>query len=117
MPRRRAGVLLPLEVRILEAGSALQRAEGTFYGFAVARELAGGDGDALIAQGTLYKVLNRLAAAGLLEAEWEDAAASEGQGRPRRRLYRLTADGARTLAAQANPPVTSAITDRKLGLA
>ena len=97
MPRRRPGTLLPLETAILEHGIA---AEG-FYGFALARALADGT-DALTAHGTLYKALGRMTEAGLLTAEWEDHAVAEAEGRPRRRLYSVTGDGARALArAQA----------------
>lgn len=117
MPRRRAGVLLPLEVRILEVGSSLQRADRAFYGFAVARELAESEGQSLIAHGTLYKALNRMATAGLLEAEWEDAATAELHGRPRRRLYRVTAEGARASAAVRAEQRTSPTAAGRLGLA
>lgn len=110
-------MLLPLEVRILEAGTALQRSEGTFYGFAVARELSETEGDALISHGTLYKALNRMAMAGLLEAEWEDAAVAEAQNRPRRRLYRMTAAGARALAAHASQQRAMSPAAARLGLA
>ena len=47
----------------------------------------------LTAHGTLYKALGRLEEFGLLASHWEDAAAAEG--RPRRRLYELTGEGAR----------------------
>jgi DNA-binding PadR family transcriptional regulator len=40
--------------------------------------------------GTLYPVLDRLAEGGLLAARWEDV---PGGGGPRRRFYRLTAEG------------------------
>ena len=40
--------------------------------------------------GTLYPILIRLAEQGLLEASWEDG---QPAGRPRRHLYRLTAEG------------------------
>jgi PadR family transcriptional regulator PadR len=40
--------------------------------------------------GSLYPILIRLAERGLLEAEWQD---EPTPGRPRRHLYRLTADG------------------------
>ena len=40
--------------------------------------------------GTLYPVLLRLADRGLVEACWED---EQPSGRPRRHLYRITADG------------------------
>lgn len=47
-----------------------------------------------LASGSLYPILNRLRAAGWAEAHWEnvDPAAA---GRPARRYYRLTPDGAR----------------------
>ena len=53
---------------------------------------------ALTGHGTLYKALGRLEEFGLLSSRWEDAAAAEG--RPRRRLYELTGEGAR-VAEQA----------------
>lgn len=46
----------------------------------------------LTAHGTLYKALGRLEEFGLLTSRWEDAATAEG--RPRRRLYELTSQGA-----------------------
>src|SRR5438093_11011461 len=53
--------------------------------------------------GTLYPILTRLADRGLMEACWEE---EQPAGRPRRHLYRLTADGlaqAGAALAQANP--------------
>ncbi|QAY73056.1 PadR family transcriptional regulator [Agromyces protaetiae] len=109
MPRRRPGVLLPLEAGILDAGMRLQTTGGSFYGFGVARALADAAGDgsgsgdtgrtALTAHGTLYKALGRMADQGLLESSWEAPEIAEGEGRPRRRLYRVTAEGATVLAA------------------
>jgi len=46
-----------------------------------------------IPSGTMYPVLFRLEKAGWLESEWEDRDPSE-MGRPRRRLYTITAKGA-----------------------
>ncbi len=43
--------------------------------------------------GTLYPILVRLHRAGWIESRWEDVDASEA-GRPARRYYRLTPDGA-----------------------
>ena len=117
MPRRRPGTLLPLEVRILESGIALQRAEGSFYGFGIARELVSGDDASLTAHGTLYKALNRMASAGLLDAEWEDAQIAEDHNRPRRRLYRVTGEGARVLAAQARSVTQASASAARIGLA
>lgn len=58
--------------------------------------------------GTLYPILIRLADRGLVEASWQE---EPQPGRPRRHLYRLTADGlasaagalASAAAAQAAP--------------
>ena len=102
MPRRKAGSVLPLELAILEHGAANE----TFYGFALARSLAGGD-STLTAHGTLYKALARMTDAGLLSAEWEDHAAAEAEGRPRRRLYRVTGEGARALSAARATPLAA----------
>jgi DNA-binding PadR family transcriptional regulator len=100
MVRRTAGQLLPLEVDLLSAGVALaDRGEPEFHGYALAAALAEAtDARRLTAHGTLYKALGRLAKAGLLDARWEDPAVAEAQGRPRRRLYRVTGSGAVALA-------------------
>ena len=96
MPRRRAGVLLPLEETILELGlHRLRDGEPEFYGFAVATEVDEADGRALTAHGTLYKVLERLERDGLLVSRWEEPEEFD-EPRPRRRLYRVSdqAEGA-----------------------
>lgn len=94
MPRRKPGTLLPLETEILAAAlSALRAGEDGFHGFALAQAMREQSGSrALTAHGTLYKALGRLEELGLLSSRWEDAAAAEG--RPRRRLYELTKQGA-----------------------
>jgi PadR family transcriptional regulator PadR len=99
MARRRPGTLFPLEVDILESGLQLQANEGSFYGFALAKQLAERDGAALTAHGTLYKALSRMTESGLLESSWEDPAHAEVDGRPRRRLYTVTGEGALALAS------------------
>ena len=100
VPRRKPGTLLPLETEILEVALAMQRSkQATFHGFDLAqtmREQAGSR--SLTGHGTLYKALGRLEEFGLLTSRWEDAAAAEG--RPRRRLYKLTSQGAQ-VAEQA----------------
>lgn len=101
MVKRRPGRLFALEVAILESGLLVQSEEDAFYGFALVRrmeQLAGGG--AQVAHGALYKALARMAAAGLVEASWEDPGLAEQQGRPRRRLYTVTALGESTLAAE-----------------
>jgi PadR family transcriptional regulator, regulatory protein PadR len=95
MPRRKAGTLLPLETEILEVAlSMLRSGHATFHGFGLAQTMREQTGSrALTAHGTLYKALSRLEEFGLLTSRWEDAAAVDG--RPRRRLYELTGEGAR----------------------
>ena len=100
MPRRKPGTLLPLETEILGAAlSMLRSGHVTFHGFGLAHAMREQRGSrALTGHGTLYKALSRLEERGLLTSRWEDATAAEG--RPRRRLYELTGQGAR-VAEQA----------------
>jgi PadR family transcriptional regulator, regulatory protein PadR len=57
-------------------------------------------GDAAgLASGTIHPILARLEGAGWVESRWEDVD-SRSAGRPARRYYRLTADGA-AMAADA----------------
>jgi PadR family transcriptional regulator, regulatory protein PadR len=66
------------------------------HGYLVAKQTG-------LASGTLYPILIRLADRRLIEARWED---EQPAGRPRRHLYRLTADGlvaARTALAEVVP--------------
>ena len=108
MPRRKPGTLLPLESEILEVALSLLRAgHATFHGFGLAQTMREHSGSrSLTAHGTLYKALNRLEDFGLLTSRWEDAAAVDG--RPRRRLYEITSQGAqvaqRSLAGKAVGP-------------
>ena len=106
MPRRKPGTLLPLETDIL--GAALALRDGgleAFHGFGLAQTLREQRGArALTAHGTLYKALGRLEERGLLASRWEEPSAAEG--RPRRRLYALTAEGERA-ARYAPAPAPS----------
>jgi PadR family transcriptional regulator, regulatory protein PadR len=81
-----------LEAMVL---SALDRGEA--HGFEVLRRLEDlGCGALVLKEGTLYPVLYRLEAAGLVRGEWEED--SQGRRGPRRRIYRLTDKGTRDLA-------------------
>jgi len=95
VPRRKPETLLPLETEILGVALSMRRSgHATFHGFALAQTMREQSGArALTGHGTLYKALGRLEEFGLLSSRWEDAAAAEG--RPRRRLYELTGQGAR----------------------
>ena len=95
MPRRKLGTLLPLELEILDAALALLRSgQNTFHGFGLAQTIRVERGTrSLTAHGTLYKALGRLEELELLTSRWDDGETMTG--RPRRRLYQLTIDGAR----------------------
>lgn len=114
MPRRRPGTLLPLEVDILRAAAAARRSgDGWIHGFALAKEMQEADASKrLTAHGTLYKALGRLDSGGLLEDQWEDPDLALGEGRPRRRLYRITAEGeaALTRASAGEAAATGSVT-------
>jgi DNA-binding PadR family transcriptional regulator len=69
------------------------------HGYALAKQTG-------LKSGTLYPILIRLADRGLVEACWQD---EPQPGRPRRHLYRVTADGlAAAAAALANAPEPAA---------
>ena len=105
--RRKPGTLLPIELSILGAGIDLQRrGEDTFHGYAVAKEIRDQvEARRLTAHGTLYRALDRLEEAGMLESELEDPEVAAAESRPRRHLYRLTAAGIK--AFQAVPQARS----------
>ena len=78
----------------------LRAGQASFHGFGLAQTMREQRGSrSLTAHGTLYKALSRLEQFGLLSSRWEDPAAAEG--RPRRRLYELTGQGA-LVAEQAS---------------
>ena len=99
--RRKHGTLLPREITILETAIGLRRrGEEEFHGFAVAKQIAEhAEARTLTAHGTLYKALERMQRAGLLESRWEDPGVAAVAGRPRRRLYHVTGLGAEALPA------------------
>src|SRR6476469_9210445 len=73
------------------------------HGYGLAKETG-------LKSGTLYPILIRLADRGLIEASWED---EQPVGRPRRHLYRLTAEGMKQ-AQQAPVPDLNAPAPRRL---
>lgn len=52
-----------------------------------------------VASGTIYPILARLEKAGWLESRWENPGPGD-EGRPRRRLYKLTGHGERAAMTQ-----------------
>lgn len=65
--------------------------QGHRYGFEIMRA-------AHLPSGTVYPLLRRLEAGGLVESRWEDAGEAHHEGRPPRRYYRVTPAGADALA-------------------
>lgn len=115
--RRKPGELLDLEAQILRrAVDAASCGSDELHGFGIAKQLADRAGSQrLTAHGTLYKALARLERAGLLESRWEDAHLAAAEGRPRRRLYRVTSAGRVALSAHQDhqAPGTSVATPTK----
>ena len=102
--RRKEGILLPIEIGILEAGLELVRKQADeFHGFLIAKQLKEREGARkLTSYGTLYKALSRMENAGVLSSRWEDSAIALDSHRPRRRLYQVTPLGRTALANARN---------------
>jgi len=79
----------------------------------VRAELAGADlmDAAHISSGTLYPILLRFEQAGLLKSRWEHER-PEVLGRPRRRFYRMTPEGARVARRALNELSATKITPK-----
>ncbi len=71
--------------------AVLSRLREPQYGYSLKQALA--EGGMPVEEGTLYPLMRRLEAQGLLTSEWNTSHA------PPRRYYRLSADGEATLAA------------------
>ena len=66
--------------------------------------------------GTIYPIVARLEQMGWVESNWEDPARHVAEGRPRRRYYRLTREGAMQ-AQDALARVRSSSRQPRYGLA
>lgn len=66
--------------------------QGHAYGFEVMRATH-------LPSGTVYPLLRRLEAGGLVASRWEEAQSAHAEGRPRRRYYEVTSAGRSALAA------------------
>ena len=98
--RRKPGALIPIELSILAAAVELRsRGDEEFHGFRIAKEIKGAkDARLLTGHGTLYRALGRLEKQGYLSSRWEDPLAAAEEGRPRRKLYKLTGAETRVLS-------------------
>lgn len=59
---------------------------GDSYGFSIMESTG-------LPSGTVYQILRRFERADLVNSTWEDQSEAQGEGRPRRRYYRLTGKG------------------------
>ncbi len=113
--RRKEGTLIPLELSILAACLDLKKhgAEEA-HGFLIAKQIGDHTGARMLtSHGTLYKALGRMEKTGLLKSRWEDPIAAAKESRPRRRLYRVTAQGVSAFdAALAPRPQTISSSER-----
>jgi DNA-binding PadR family transcriptional regulator len=82
-----------LSPQALSVVDVLARADGWCHGYDVMAQAG-------VKSGTLYPVLMRLEAQGLLQARWVESALP---GRPPRHVYRLTAAGRNWVASLAEP--------------
>jgi DNA-binding PadR family transcriptional regulator len=70
--------------------------QGDAHGFEILKRLdSAGSGALRLKEGSLYPALYRLEARGLVKAAWEQT--DTARRGPRRRIYRLTAKGAKRL--------------------
>lgn len=79
----------PLGVTSLQILAAIR--DGHAYGLEIVAHTG-------LPSGTVYPTLGRLQRSALVRSRWEDRRVADEDGRPRRRYYTLTHDGARALA-------------------
>ncbi|MEZ4416402.1 MAG: PadR family transcriptional regulator [Gemmatimonadota bacterium] len=82
----------PLGVTSLQILGAIR--DGATYGLDIVAHTG-------LPSGTVYPTLGRLKQRGLVRASWEDQRRAEREGRPRRRYYEVSAEGARALTEGA----------------
>lgn len=82
----------PLGITSLRILAAIR--DGSTYGLDIVAATG-------LPSGTVYPTLGRLKNGRLVQSKWEDQRVAEREGRPRRRYYALTRDGARTLSEGA----------------
>ena len=98
MPAKPAEPILPLTAPVFHILLAL--CEGERHGYAIMQDVAWQTNDALqLGPGTLYGCLKRMLAAGLVEES--DERPDPTLDDSRRRYYRMTALGGRTVRAEA----------------
>ena len=88
----------------------LSRSEAQFHGYQLAKEMKAIQGARFrTAYGTLYRTLERMEQARLLESRWEEPSIGEAEGRPRRRFYTITGEGQVAFHDAIRPPAGPAL--------
>jgi DNA-binding PadR family transcriptional regulator len=89
----------PGPLTLVEFEILLSLASGDLHGYAVLQDIdRRTDGALNLRPGTLYRAMNRLLTTGLIA---ETADAERAKEDPRRRTYRMTAEGRKVAAAEA----------------
>jgi PadR family transcriptional regulator PadR len=100
MAKKHAGPRMTIQVQLV-LRAMLGEPTREMYGLQICQQAG-------LPSGTIHPILARLEALGWLQSHWENADPQE-EGRPRRRYYKLTEDGAeraRIALAQATTTVT-----------
>lgn len=113
MPKRKGELPFPIENEILAEAHRLSLAGSSqFHGYELKKAIgASREGGVEPGTSTLYRALLRLEDLGWLSSSWEDPDVAHREGRPPRRLYRLTLAGVRARAGIRRPDLR-ALTDR-----
>jgi DNA-binding PadR family transcriptional regulator len=82
----------PLGITSLQILAAIR--DGRSYGLDIVAHTG-------LPSGTVYPTLGRLKRSSLVRTHWEDQRTAEREGRPRRRYYRLSAEGSKALSQGA----------------
>jgi DNA-binding PadR family transcriptional regulator len=82
----------PLGITSLQILAAIR--DGRSYGLDIVAHTG-------LPSGTVYPTLGRLKRSSLVRTHWEDQRTAEREGRPRRRYYRLSSEGAKALSEGA----------------
>jgi DNA-binding PadR family transcriptional regulator len=91
--------LIPGPLTLVEFEILLSLASGELHGYAVLQDIdRRTDGALNLRPGTLYRAISRLLGAGLIV---ETADTNRRRDDPRRRTYRMTADGRKVASAEA----------------
>jgi PadR family transcriptional regulator PadR len=113
--RRKKGTLIPVEISILAAFLDLKmRGLEDAHGFLIAKQIKDQEGARMLtSHGTLYKALGRMEKAGWLKSKWEDPVIAAEESRPRRRFYRMTAEGQIAFDGASAPQRKAQLTSKK----